>query len=289
MASSESVLASLKEILGQVVDCPSDQVVLSARLGKDLGVDSLSMIEVCEKLGVTFDRYITDDAINDIVTVQDAVNAIVHHDGSTVGLANPALLAAEETTGTENSGRDSTLFEHLNPAELEEKKRDAWGLVTKMAVAGLAIGVVLGLGGAMLIQATGIDELQPLPSQQQPVAAPTASASPSEPAPTPTPTPSQTTEPADDQATLSADPSQVSPRERIKLSGTFPELGKGALLQVQVKDPGSDWDDFPVTTRSGTDGKFRTYVFTSREGEQIFRLINPDSGKTTPPVTVTIG
>ena len=286
MAPSVSVQEKLTEILVQVVDCAPGDVIPAATLGADLGVDSLSIVEVCEKLGLDFGVYIPDETINSMVTVQDAVDAIVHHDRTVAAPRNPAqnapILAtngARELPATSDSG----LFGHLSDDELGEKKRHAWHLVRVMAGAGLAVGLVLGIGSAALIGASGIKNIEPPPAANT-----TATVETSSPTPSPTPTAAPTTaEPG--KAELKADARAVSPGERIVLSGTFPELGKGALLQVQIKDPDTDWDDFPVTTRTGDDGEFRTIVRTTRQGDRMFRMFFKESDKTTPTVTVTVG
>ena len=286
VATSVSVQEKLTEILVQVVDCAPGDVIPEATLGADLGVDSLSIVEVCEKLGLDFGVYITDETINSMVTVQDAVNAVVHRDRTETGPRNPAqngpMLAANGANELPVSS-DSGLFGHLSDDELAEKKRHAWRLVGVMAGAGLAIGLVLGIGGAALISASGIKNIEPPPA-----ASTTASVEPSSPTPSSTPTAAPTTaEPGEPE--LEADAVAVSPGERIVLSGMFPELGKGALLQVQIKDPDTGWDDFPVTTRTGDGGEFRTIVRTTRQGERMFRMFYQESDKTTPSVTVTVG
>jgi hypothetical protein len=48
------------------------------------------------------------------------------------------------------------------------------------------------------------------------------------------------------------------------------------------------WVDFPVST-SVSGGLFDTYVFSGREGLNRFRVIDPDSGRRSNPVRVTIG
>lgn len=174
------------------------------------------------------------------------------------------------------------------PDEIKEKKRDAWHLVGRMAVVGLAIGVVLGIGGTALIRATGINDIEPPPSPA--TSEPTAAPSPEEtPSPTPTPEPTEEEEGVEGPATLTTDNTSAGLGERIVLTGTFEEAGAGALLQVQIKDGDEPWDDFPVTTRTDDQGGFRTIVRTSNGGDRDFRLLHEDSGDATPSVTITIG
>ena len=84
---------------------------------------------------------------------------------------------------------------------------------------------------------------------------------------------------------LSASPLEVSPMERIYLTGTFPG-GEGASLQVQRMEDG--WTDFPVSA-SVSGGTFSTYVMTGRSGENRFRVVDPASGKKSNPVRVRVG
>jgi hypothetical protein len=81
----------------------------------------------------------------------------------------------------------------------------------------------------------------------------------------------------------------VSPGERFTLEGAFPALGGGEELQVQVKDPGEKWDEFPVTVETRGGGEYRTEIYTSRTGKRDFRLAHEDSDTKTPAISVTIG
>jgi hypothetical protein len=152
------------------------------------------------------------------------------------------------------------------------------------AIIGAVVGIVLGFGGAALVGATGLGSTDLPPISQ-----------PTTPAPTPTPTATATPEPepestAEPEPTLVISDTQVSPGQRFALEGRFPTLDRGVELQVQVRDKGEDWDDFPVTTkvRDGS-GAYRTEIYTSRTGERDFRVVQKDAGLETPSVTVQIG
>lgn len=80
-------------------------------------------------------------------------------------------------------------------------------------------------------------------------------------------------------------PKQVSPNERINLTGVY-DGAEGARLQVQRFESG--WVDFPVST-SVSGGQFDTYVYSGREGLNRFRVVDADSGRTSNAVRVTIG
>jgi hypothetical protein len=84
---------------------------------------------------------------------------------------------------------------------------------------------------------------------------------------------------------LSAAQDQVSPMQRIDLTGSY-QGGEGAVLQVQRFSNGS-WGDFPVTA-SVSGGTFATYVQTSQSGKVRFRMIDTDSGALSNQVVVRV-
>lgn len=278
MPSSAAVHDQLTPIIVQVVGCEPEAVVKPASLKGDLGVDSLSIIEIVEKLGLTFDVYIPDEVVNSMVTVQDAINSVVRHDPASKGPAHPASTVALARF-TPASGVPRPLPED----EILRRKQIAWKFAWAFVGVGLVLGVIFGLGGIALVSASGLKGIEP-------TAGPTPSASPT-PTPTPssTPTPSASASTANPDPTLTAESTSIAPGEKLHLSGAFPELGEGATLQVQVKDGSAPWDDFPVTTNTGKDGTFSTVIFTTRTGERQFRLLNKSTDKPTPSVTITIG
>ncbi|HZJ05948.1 MAG TPA: hypothetical protein VFD59_10810 [Nocardioidaceae bacterium] len=87
------------------------------------------------------------------------------------------------------------------------------------------------------------------------------------------------------QITLTASPTTVSPLDRINLDGRYPN-GSGATLQVQRFAGG--WTDFPVTA-TVQNGTFSTYIQTGQTGQNRFRVLDESSGRSSKPVTVTIG
>lgn len=254
MPSSSSVHEQLTDILVRVVSCPADAVVPSAFLA-DLGTDSLTIVEVGEELGRRFGVRLSDEAIDSMVTVQDAVDAVLaaSHD------ARPAAPAAAM------------------------RKRHVGGFAATFVFFGLVIGGVLGLGGAALVSASGIGDVD-LPSIG---ATPTPTSTP-EPVEETTPAPASPT--ADPKPTINTSSERVSPGERFLLSGAFPGSADGEQLQVEVKDgSGSGWDDFPIQTTVRDGGIFRTELYTSRTGEREFRVTNQVTGESSPSIKVTIG
>jgi len=296
--SSAEVTDQLADIVVRVLGCDPEGVVPSASFKADLGADSLTLVEIGEELGRRFNLYLPDDTINGLSTVQDAVHAITRHNGAGPGrrdhrpvpknfVAAPFRGATDYEDEVDDNGQfvGSTSDTYLltGPVAPAEAERKAWSAIKWLAVVGLLVGCLVAFGFSALVGASGIDDvsLPPLPT------APT-SATPTETTPTPTPTPTQTEDPTP-EPTLTTANSRVSPGERFVLEGQLPEAGEGAKLQVQVREPGTGWDDFPVTVTTREEGTFKTELYTSRTGEREFRLINEETGKTTPTVKVTIG
>ncbi|WP_159540820.1 acyl carrier protein [Aeromicrobium sp. 9AM] len=273
MPSSSSVHEQLTDILVRVVGCPADAVVPEANL-KELGTDSLTIVETAEELGRRFDVYLSDDTVDTLVTVQDAIDAVVRHDGST-----PPARSGRVPTTLESPAPPVRDEEHVRRRRLGER------LIILFVLLGAGLGAILGFGGSALIEATGLGSVN-LPPISNPTTAPTSS-----PTDTPTPEPTETTTPdaSKPKPTIKVSKEQVSPGERFTIQGTFAGAGEGAELQIQVKDEGSDWDDFPIETTTRSGGKFKTQIYTSRTGDRQFRLLNKKTDEATPAVTVQIG
>jgi hypothetical protein len=108
-----------------------------------------------------------------------------------------------------------------------------------------------------------------------------------EPTPSATKSPEEKRKPKPPQSaiSLSASPVEVSPMERIYLSGAYPR-GEGASLQVQRFEGGS-WRDFPASA-SVSSGTFSSYVMTGQSGVNKFRVVDPATGKKSNPVSVRV-
>lgn len=255
MPSPSSVHEQLTDILARVVGCPADAVVPQATL-KELGTDSLTTIEVGEELGRRFGVHLSDDEIDSLVTVQDAIVVIVGHDG---------------------------IVKDKAPAGPPVRRGRMGGFAATFVFLGLVIGAVLGFGGAALVSATGISKVD-LPPLVAPTTPAPVTASTDKPAPAAT-TPTDNLEP-----TINTSSEQVSPGERFLLSGAFPSSPVGQDLQVEVKDgDGGTWDDFPIQTKTRDGGIFRTELYTSRTGVRQFRVTNKATGVSTPSIKVEIG
>jgi hypothetical protein len=87
------------------------------------------------------------------------------------------------------------------------------------------------------------------------------------------------------EITLYANPVVVASGERINLNGVYLD-GEGVALQVQRQE-GSAWLDFP-TTATVRSGGFDTYVYTGRFGDNVFRVFDPTTGRSSNAVTVTV-
>jgi VCBS repeat-containing protein len=86
--------------------------------------------------------------------------------------------------------------------------------------------------------------------------------------------------------TLTASPSAAVPMGTVALSGSYLE-GKGVVLSVQRRMNGK-WYSFPASGAVQDDGQFHIPVQTGQTGENHFRVIDTDSGRTSHEVTVTI-
>ena len=281
---AEDVRSELTDILVQVVGCAPDDVVDHATL-KDLGVDSLAVVEMADELGRRFDLYLSDETVNGLRTVGDAVNAVVRHDGGPAPRTTTYSAISLDPPKPEDAAPPPTPSAvATDPVDHEERTNAFKRLAFWFAIIGAAVGIVLGLGMAGIIGATGLGSstLPPLTLPTTP--APTTAT----PTPTPTPTP-DTEETVDPDPTLTIPDTEVKPGKRFTLEGAFPGLDKGEKLQVQVKDPGEQWDDFPVTATTKANGEYRTQIYTSRTGEAGVPHGPHASDKTTPAVKVRIG
>jgi hypothetical protein len=159
-----------------------------------------------------------------------------------------------------------------------------FGLVT----AGVVLGLLVGGLGLAAMRTIGAGEDGPsTASRSEP--RPERSSEPPSPTPEPSPTEEETSgRPRAGAPVLRASPTAVDSFERIDLSGRFPELGGGEILQVQRRESGS-WNDFAdVTATTQDDGSFTTYVLTGQAGTNAFRLVSVETGEATPPVRVEV-
>ena len=72
----DEIHAGVAELLAQVLEVSPDEVPLTARLGDDLAVDSLSLLELVIGVEERFGVRIADADVAGLVTVEDAVRLI---------------------------------------------------------------------------------------------------------------------------------------------------------------------------------------------------------------------
>lgn len=70
------VFEKVREILCELLDIDADEVTLDTDLVKDLGADSLDLVDFVTTLEDEFDKEIPDEEIEGIKTVGDVVSYI---------------------------------------------------------------------------------------------------------------------------------------------------------------------------------------------------------------------
>ena len=283
MPQPADVRDQLTDILVQVVGCAPEDVVDHAEL-KQLGVDSLAVVEMADELGRRFDIYLSDESVNRMRTVGDAVKAVVRHDGARAPRSTTYQAPPPTTDPIPGAAPETSTHQRSADVDPEERNNALKRLAFWFGAVGAGVGIVFGLAFSGLIGAMGINS-----STLPPLTAPTTPA-PTTASPTPTATPSPDPEETPDpDPTLTIPNTEVGPGERFTLEGAFPALGGGERLQVQVKDPGEAWDEFPVTATTRDGGRYRTQIYTSRTGKRDFRMAHEESNTNTPAISVTIG
>ena len=183
-----------------------------------------------------------------------------------------------------------------------EKHPVVAGLIALVGV-GLAVGLIAGVAALVGVQVLGLGDAGasdrataqqslyiPPPEPTKPSKGPliTLAPGPSESADADD-KPSKHNKPSkkpDEEISLSASQTAVSPMEQIDLTGVYPG-GEGAILQVQRFTSGK-WQDFPVTV-SVSDETFTTYVQTSQAGQNKFRVVDSDTDLISNEVRITVG
>lgn len=277
MPSLDHARSAVHDLLVDVVDADRAAIEPEATLAS-LGVDSLSVVEICEILGARFDVEIPDDAIDAVTTVDDVVHAL---------LTAPDRSAVLEPVSAPLGPAPGRPAPSLNSEEITARKRRALVLIAWFAVIGVGLGLLIGVGGSALFRASGLGDLDPVPIPE-PTETATETTGPA-PAPSPTPTEEdEEEEEEDEESTLEASPANAAAGSRITLTGAVPEASPGAQLQVQRQEAGGEWQDFPVTVTLNDDGSFSTWIQTSRQGTQEFRLQVIGSDIATPTVQITV-
>ena len=183
------------------------------------------------------------------------------------------------------------------PESDRERQERIVNAVLKVLGIAVAIGLAIGLGTWVMVKSLGLDDadtsslgpapvtpMKPLPTRALPQGGGTSPAPDGEPSgyPTNIVTPS----PGNGDLFLNASPVFVGPMERINLTGQWPGHDNVALMVQRFED--GEWVDFGVQVNVQV-GTFETYVMTGREGDNKFRLFDPETSTTSNDVTVTVG
>jgi len=258
----EEIRAKLTELLGQIAGAPADAVRDTAAL-KDLGIDSVAIVELAEGVATTFDLRLSHDTVNEWRTVGDVVRSVQRGESFLASLPPPQLS---------------------DPERLGAFKQ----LAVVFAVVGAGVGVVIGVAAAALLISSGLDGGSlPIrtPDAHTPIASATATSDPvgnDYASPTPSPTSASGTD-----ASLTLTPQLVQAGEEFQLSGRLPSAREGETLTVEWREDGGTWAPFPITVTARPDGTFESRVYISSPGERQMR-VRSSSGSATPPAVVRI-
>ncbi len=171
--------------------------------------------------------------------------------------------------------------------------------VGALAAAAVIIGVVVGIMAVGASRVTGIGESSSGPEAPASLVMPPYTKTPQvdEPrisegaAPTGPRVTALPLDPTDSpssevgEITLYANPTKVSSGERINLNGLYLD-GESVTLQVQRKE-GDAWVDFDARTNV-RNGAFETYIYTGRFGENVFRVFDPTTGRSSNSVSIQV-
>ena len=75
--TQDEVLSGIKDIVVEIAGIPADTIAMDKKFTDDLGVDSLSMVEVVVAAEEKFGVKIPDEEVTKMSTIGDAVNFIV--------------------------------------------------------------------------------------------------------------------------------------------------------------------------------------------------------------------
>lgn len=66
----------VREIIVETINCDEEQVVLTAKLKEDIGIDSLDAMELSMALEEAYETTIDEETLQGFITVQDIVSFI---------------------------------------------------------------------------------------------------------------------------------------------------------------------------------------------------------------------
>ncbi len=106
MASESAVATRIRAALAEHLKRDVSKIQLQSDLRKDLGLDSLAMIELLFKIEETFDLEIPNDDLSQITTVGDVIAYVEQRLGAPAGSAatpRPAAVAAKPAVAAPTS------------------------------------------------------------------------------------------------------------------------------------------------------------------------------------------
>lgn len=194
------------------------------------------------------------------------------------------------------------MTDHHDP---EDRQQLILSVVGKFLGITVVLGILIWIGTTVVVNSLDLDEVSTgpisgseqfaphsqLPTVALPSSTPTVTVTPSdEPTEEPSPTeyPSETVDPdspSETGLTLSISPTFVDSSERIDLTGEWPGQDNVSLHVQRFED--GEWSDFGVQVQVKI-GSFSTYLLTSREGENKFRVYDPNTDTASNAVTVTV-
>jgi hypothetical protein len=181
--------------------------------------------------------------------------------------------------------------------EPEDRRQQVMTAVLKFLAIAAALCAVIGLGTWFVVKSLDLNS-DDTGSVGVPDPVSSISALPNTALPDPEATDEPTDEPTDTEdplslptsvngaPVLSASPANVSPMERINLTGQWAGQDNVSLLVQRFEN--GDWADFGVQVQVKL-GTFATYVETSHEGPNKFRVYDPETDSASNAVTVNIG
>ncbi|MGO4258734.1 hypothetical protein [Marmoricola sp. RAF53] len=177
----------------------------------------------------------------------------------------------------------------------EDRTEQIRSVLLKALALVIGVGFAVGIGTWIVVSSLGLNDTELAntgPGLVQPITPLPTTALPG-----PTDTPSFDPSPqglvtggptagATGDLLLNAAPLFVKPGERINLTGQWAGRDAMGLLVQRLED--GQWANFGVqtTVRVGT---FETYVITSRTGDQVFRVYDPETNTASNEVKVTVG
>lgn len=171
--------------------------------------------------------------------------------------------------------------------------------VVGVFVAATFLGVAAWLGWQGLFGGVSDDEGSVAVTSPEPVETTAADEQTPTPESESTPTAKESEEAEEEsqepEISLNAEPTSVAPSQRITLTGQIEPAEEGIELRVERRHNDGEWQSFPddsgqITTQTRGDGGFSTWVQTSRQGENGWRLVGTidDEEITSEVATVTI-